>query len=236
MLVSDIISASLRKIGALSSGETIESTRQQEALKALQSMLRSWGSLSFHIVSSTKESATLSSGIESYTWGTGGSINSARPSILTGAYILQDGVSSPVDIITESVYRDISVKLTPGRPYAAFLHSTYPLATLYVYPVPDAVYTIYLDSFKPFTETSSFTLVTDTIAFPGVYEEPIIYNLAVRLAPEYGRSVPAEVVAIAASSYNDLIKLNAGNRIEPVKLCFPADYRYSYSVDTDAYR
>ena len=89
MLVSSLIGSSLRKIGALSSGETIETTRQAEALTALQSMLRSWGAVSSNVFATVKENHTLTAGIGTYTWGSGGDISSARPNQVTGAYILE---------------------------------------------------------------------------------------------------------------------------------------------------
>lgn len=238
MLVSTLINSSLRKIGALSSGETIETTRQQEALQALQSMLRQWGTLGINVFASVKESTTLVAGQYLYTWGTGGNITSTRPNQVLGAYVLDSSsVTHPVDIITEGKYRSISVKGTSSRPFALFFHPTYPLAELYLYPVPDSVETLYLDSFKPFTETGSFGLTTDTLSFPSSYEEAILYNLAIRLAPEYGKTVSAEVAAIAKTAYMDLVTLNSANQVEQVYILTPASSPYGarYSINSDSY-
>ena len=239
MLVFSLLSASLRKIGALSSGETIEATRQAEALIALQSMLRSWGAVNINIFATVKENYTLTAGTGSYTWGSGGSVSTARPNQVTGAYILESGVTAhSVDIITEGVYRGISAKNTAGIPYYLFFYPSYPLATLYLYPVPDSAYVLYLDSFKPFTETGSFGLATDTISFPSYYEEAIIYNLAIRLAPEYGKTVSSEVAVIAKASLDNLINVNASSRVEPVYVRIPASgcYGVGYSINSDSYK
>ena len=239
MLVSSLISSSLRKIGALSSGETIETTRQAEALTALQSMLRSWGATSSNIFATVKESHTLTAGTGVYTWGSGGDISSTRPNQVTGAYILESGTTThPVDIITEGSYRGISVKTTTGLPYSLFFYSNYPLASVYLYPVPDSAYVLYLDSYKPFAETGSFGLVTDTIVFPSYYEEAIIYNLAIRLAPEYGKSVSSEVGVIAKTALDTLINANVSGRVEQIYLRIPASGSYGagYSINTDSYR
>ena len=238
MLVSNLISSSLRKIGALSSGETIETTRQAEALTALQSMLRSWGAVSANVFATVKESHTLTSGTGTYTWGSGGDISTARPNQVTGAYILEDGTTTyPVNIVPEGTYRAISVKSTTGIPGSLFFYSSYPLATLYIYPVPDAAYVLYLDSFKPFTEASSFGLVTDTLSFPSYYEEAIIYNLAIRLAPEYGKTVSTEVGAIAKSSFDSLLNANTSGRVEQIYIRVPGSLPYGtrYSINSDSY-
>lgn len=241
MLVADLLSSSLRKIGALSSGEIIEPTRQAEALSALQSMLRSWGAMSLNVFASIKENITLTPTKFLYTWGTGGDINTARPNQVLGAYVLEGsgstGVTHPVDIISEGKYRTISVKGTTSRPFALFFHPTYPLGEVYLYPVPDTAEGLYLDSFKPFVETGSFGLVTDTLVFPAYYEEPLIYNLAIRLAPEYGKTASAEVVAIAKQSKDDLNILNAANQVEELYILTPASSPYGarYSINSDSY-
>lgn len=238
MQVSTLIAASLRKIGGLSSGETIETTRQTEALYALQSMLRSWGAVSNYVFASVKESTTLTAGTATYTWGSGGAINSARPNQLIGAYILDSGsMTHPVDIISEGEYRTITDKTTSSRPDKIFLYPAFPLSTLYLHPVPSATETLYLDSYKPFTESSSFTLTTDEIDFPLYYEEPIIYNLAIRLAPEYGKSASVEVALIAKSSLDFLMILHAAGKVEPVFVLIPANAPYGagYSINSDSY-
>ncbi len=71
---------------------------------------------------------------------------------------------------------------------------------------------------KPFTEVSSFDDIASILSFPPNYEEPIIYNLAVRMAPEFGKTISAEVAAIAASGLEGLIQLNSGNQVEPIGL------------------
>jgi len=239
MLVSKLLESSLRKIGALSSGETIETARQVEALSALQSMLRSWGALSSNVFATVKENVTLTSGKSTYTWGSGGDITTARPNQVIGAYILDNsGTTHPVDLISEGRYRSISVKTNSSRPYSLFFHPSYPLGNIYLYPVPDKAETLYLDSFKPFTESGSFGLTTDMLVFPSYYEEPMIYNLAIRLAPEYGRAVLSEVALIAKISYADLVILNAANQVEPVyvRTAAKSPYGAGYSINTNSFR
>jgi len=235
MLVSTLINASLRKIGGLSSGETPETARQTEALEALQSMLRSWSSLKIRVFASVKESFILVPGTASYSWGIGGIISTARPNTLIGGFVRDSGdTDHPIIILSEGVYRILSLKVLVGRPTAVFYHPLYPEGYLYVYPVPEEAEVMWIDSLKPFTEASSFATVNDTLAFPPNYEEAIIYNLAIRLAPEYGKNVSAEVIVIADKSLRDLITLNAANQVEPVFIVVPGDSVWNrYSIQTD---
>lgn len=228
----------MRKLGALASGETPTSEEYADGLEALQVMLRSWAAEKIIVHASTKESFTLTSGTYLYTWGTGGTFSSVRPNQLTGAYILDSGGTSyPVELISEGRYRQITVKATSGRSYVLFFQPTFPLANVYLFPVPDAAESLYIDSVKPFTETSSFAAVTDTLVLPVNYEESVIYNLAVRLGPEFGKAVPVEVAAIAVSSFNRLITLNSSNQVEPVDITVPAGRTGGYyNIESDSYR
>ena len=238
MIVSSLIKSSMRKLGLTASGETPTSEEYADGLEALQVMLRSWAAEKIIVNASTKESFTLSGGTFLYTWGSGGTFNSARPNQLTGAYILDSaGVSHPVDIISEGRYRQITVKATIARPYALFFQPTFPLANIYLFPVPQDAESLYIDSLKPFTETSSFTAITDTLAFPVNYEEPLIFNLAVRFGSEFGKAVPVEVAVIAQKSFDRLTNLNSSNQVEPVDIIIPAGRAgRHYSINSDTCR
>jgi hypothetical protein len=238
MTVEELIRASLRKITAYASGESPTANELSDGLSALQSMLRRWASKKILVFASTKESFTLTAGTYLYTFGVGGTFNSARPYEVVGAYVLDGtGVTHGVDIISEGKYRSISVKGTASRPYALFFHPTYPLAEVYLYPVPDSGESLYIDSFKPFTETSSIDATTSTLAFPPNYEEALIYNLAVRLSSEFGKAVTIEVAALAESSYSDILHLNAANQMETVQIILPVSSPYGarYSINSDSY-
>lgn len=223
MIVSTLIKSALRKVGVLSSGENPETAREAETLEALQIMLRSWAQKRILVFASVKESFSLVSTQSLYTWGTGGNIITTRPHQLLGAFIRVSGTDYPVEIISEGRYRDISSKATVSRPEYLFYHPLYPLGAIYLYPTPQDAETMWLESLKPFTETSSFTTVSDVLSFPPNYEEAIVYNLALRLAPEYGVQMSAEAVAIAGNSYDSLVVLNASNQVEPISLSLPVD-------------
>ena len=234
MVVLDVLKASLKKIGQLESGRDILSVRQADALLDLQMMLRSWAQKQILVFASTKESFSLVATQASYTWGSSGNITTTRPHRLLGGFVKDSGnTDHPVKIISEREYRELSSKATSGRPDSMFLHPLFPLAYLYVYPTPDTGEVFYIDSLKPFTETSSFAAVTDEIDFPPNYEEAIVYNLAVRLAPEYEVSVSSEVVVIAKESYDSLIVLNSSNQVESIRLSLPiGNGRSSYNMNS----
>jgi len=237
MLVSTLVKSSMRKIGVLSAGEEPTSDTYATLLEALQVMLRSWAQKRILVFASTKESFSLVPTQSLYTWGVGGNITTTRPHKVLGAFVRDSSViDHPVGIISEGQYRDISSKATAGRPEYLFYHPLYPKGAIYLYPTPQDIETMWLDSLKPFTETSSFAAVTDTLAFPPNYEEPIIYNLALRIAPEYGVQMSAEAVRMANDGYDALIVLNASNQVEPITLSLPiVEGRGGYDINSDSY-
>ena len=147
-----------------------------------------------------------------------------------------ENITHPLDIISEGEYRSISSKATSSRPYAIFPLYSFPYITLSLYPVPDAAETLNLESLKPFTESSSFDSVDDTLQMPVNYEEPIIYNLAIRAAPEYGKAIPPSVALVARESYNRLTNRNASNQVEPVRTVLPVNATGGYSINSYTYR
>lgn len=238
MTAQDIIQAAMRKLVVYASGETPSANELADGLSALQSMLRKWAGKHVLVFASTKESVTLTPTQYLYTWGTGGYINTTRPYQVLGAYILDgSGTTHPVDLITEGKYRDIGVPNTTSRPYALFFHPTFPLAEVYLYPVPSDAEALYLDSFKPFTETSSFDSLNSTLSFPPNYEEAIIYNLAMRLADEFGKTISPTIVGLAKSGYEDILILNSANQVETINIITPASSPVGsrYSINSDSY-
>lgn len=234
MLVSEILNSAGRKLGLIASNESLTSFELTNSLNILQSMLRSWSAELINVHSTIAETKALVASTANYTWGTGGDIDSARPNKLLHASILDSATTTPIDIISEGEYSRISTKATEGTPRNIFVQYTYPLVNIYLYPTPDAIVTLNLSSVKPFAEASSFSAISDTLALPVIYEEPIIYNLAARMASEFGKVVPPNVVATANSSYTRLISLNAANYIEPIKMDFPVNPSSGYSIKSDS--
>jgi hypothetical protein len=232
MTVRTWLESSMKKLGLIAPREVANVDDLADCLQVAQSMLRLWASRSLVVFASSKDSKVLTPGTASYTWGVGGNIITPRPSKLLNAFI-RDSLNQdyPIALIPEMTYQGISNKTLGGRPDSLFYHPAYPLGVIYLYPVPDAAETLYIDSMQPFTETSSFTALTDVLAFPPSYEEPMIYGLALRIAPEFGKIVPVEVSKIAESSYETITSLNASNQVAVSSLGLPVGMKGGYSIE-----
>jgi len=187
-----LIKASLRVIGVIGTGETPTAEELTDGLQALQFMLRHWADKNIRIYYTVESSISLT-GAESYTIGTGGDINTSRPAGIRRVFSKdEDGYED------EMTFR---------------YNGGYPLGTIYV--DKNIIGTMYVESFKQFTEP---TVITSTISFPPGYDEAIKWNLAIRLAPEYGKEISSVVASLALSSLNDLESRNFNDQLRPVKV------------------
>jgi hypothetical protein len=234
MLVSEAINAAGRKLGVVVSGESMTDNQLADGLSALQAMLRSWAAEQINVFASVREEFTLTPGTYEYSLGeSAADFDTIRPNKILSGTIVEDDVTHYLDVIGSNKYNQVTLKTVQDTPYYLYPNYTFPNITLYFYPVPSTADTLTLESLKPFTETSSFTATSDTLSFPSHYEEAIIYNLAIRLAPEFSKPISNEVLGIAISSHKRITTLNSGNQTNEAVVIVPAGYRGSYSINSD---
>lgn len=198
--VRDLIKGSLRLLGAIAPGETPPADEQAEALLALNGLISSWSTESLTIFSRVREVFALTPGQQMRTLGVGGNFNTVRPMEIEQAGLLAGGVEMPVRILTFAEWSAISMKDTPSEiPYMIYVEWEFPLAKVYIYPVPSVANSLVLYSRKPLT---AFDSVNDTLSLPEGYERALRYNLAIELAPEYGKepTPKTEYIAIEAKA------------------------------------
>lgn len=209
MTVRDLIKGSLRLIGAISPGETPASVEEADALVALNDLLESWTVEGFLIYQTTREAFTLVGSQSNYTIGPSGTFNTTRPQSIQSATILDGTLEYPLEMITAKEYAEIKIKSTQSSiPQVLYASGSYPLDTLYLYPTPSIGNQIVLYSLKPI---SAFAAVSDVISMPSGFTRAIRYNLALDLAPEYGRDPSAIVAMTAQETKADLKRM----KIEP---------------------
>lgn len=206
--VQTLIKAALRAIGVIASGETPTAAELEDGRESMQFMLENWSARNIRLFYT--EQLTLSaSGSESYTVGTGGDINTTWPSAIRGARTA-DGI---VKIIDEATYRQYRVNNSVGPVGYIWYNPKYPLG--YLYPWPLSSDTIYIDALVPLTNPSA---LTTSMVFSPPYNDPVKWNLAVRMAPEYGKEVSQTVAALAISSLEAIESRNFSNQINASRL------------------
>jgi hypothetical protein len=203
-----VIQASFRLIGVLAQGETPNASEGADALSRLNLMLAQWSIERINIFTKRRDTHVLVAGTQSYTIGTGGAINVPRPVKLDMAKILQsNGLESDLEILkTREEWEAIPEKVVSAvQPLKLFDDFGYPLSTLYLWPKPSGTPTLILVSWS---QLASFAALGDTFDMPPGYQQAIEYNLAILLAPEYGRPIDAAVASIAGSSRSSIAQKN----------------------------
>ena len=192
-MAQTLIRAALRAIGVIAPGETPTADEEQDGLQALKFMLRHWSDRNIRIYV-TEENSVALSGAESYTIGpSGGAITTTLPAGIKRVFTKDPGGSEI----------DVNYRYNAG----------FPLGTLYVSKYLSG--TLYVESWKQLTNP---TVITSTVLFPPGYDEAIKWNLALRLAPEYGREPSPIVVSMALAALNDIETRNFSEQITPVRL------------------
>lgn len=206
----ELVTAALKKLGVIAPGESLASAEAVDALAELNRMISSWSNESLLIHAVVRETPlTLTVSDATYTMGTAGSFTN-RPQSIDSALIRDEtsspAVEYPVRLLTLDEYTAIPAKDSEADyPTDLYDDGGYPLRTLTLYPVPSAAHKLVLFTKRILTEIA--TLDTSLSVPPG-YEDAMVYGLAIRLAPEYGKTVSQEVALIATESKANIKRAN----------------------------
>lgn len=199
-----LITGALRLIGVIAEGETPSANTIGDALSALNDMLDSWSNESLIAFPVLREAFALSAaGLhQTYSWGAGGTLNSACPMRIKNALIQLTGSSPaielPLEILNQDQYAHVVLKtLQSNFPLYCYIDDAYPSRSVNVWPVPtDSTNSLVFYSVKPLT----LAALNTALSVPPGYLRAMRFNLAVELAPEFGKTVPEAVLGIAMES------------------------------------
>ena len=224
----ELIKASLRAINAIATGETPTASEMADGLEALKIMLRSWSSDNMMVYSIVFDTLAMT-GAYSYTIGSGGDVDTEWPVDIKGAVVDTD---YQVDMIGEAKYRSLSRSpaMASYGATARFLcyNPVYPLGVLY--PAPKGGSSMVISSLKALSDPAT---LTTSVAFPTSYDAAIKWNLAVDLAPEFGKEPSGIVVARAQQTKRIIQSKNAAMQINAVDLSAIGRNYGSYDINGD---
>lgn len=216
-----LIKASLRAINAIATGETPTAAEMADGLEALKIMLRSWSGENIMVYSISQDTLTMT-GASSYTIGSGGDADTTWPVEIKGAVVDTD---YNLKIIGEARYRSLA-RESNTIPGYLYYNPVYPLGVLYPYGTGGS--SMVIDSLKALSDPA--TITTD-VAFPTSYDAAIKFNLAVHLAPEFGKQPSPLILKLAQDSKRVISSKNAANQINEVDLSgIGRRYEY-YNID-----
>jgi len=200
-----IINSAGRKIGVVSTGETMPAYEAQNALSALNSLL---GTLSVEggmVYTTVIEAFTLTSAA-SYTIGSGGDFNTARPIEIEAIFIREDGGDYPLAQVSAESYANVFTKTLSGIPEYFYYTNNNPLATIYLYPTPQSGTQLHMYSRKALT---AFADLDTNYNLPDGMQRMLEFNLAVDLAVDYEKEVSRTVKVEAMKSKKAVLVYNS---------------------------
>lgn len=206
----DIIKGSLRLLGVLASGEDPSSSELSDGLGSLNELVESWSNENLMVYADTEETLPLVGGQQSYSMGVGGDFDTVRPLNIYRARLQvtsqNPSYDLPLEIINLEQWSGTILKTTTSTyPTSLYIDDNYPLCNLKFWPIPSQIENVVLHSQKPLT---SFANGSDTVLLPPGYIRALKYNLAIDLAPEFGKEASMTVATVASESKASIKRLN----------------------------
>lgn len=192
-----IIKRALRLIGVLASGEELPAHELTDGVEALNDMMDSWNTEKLIIFALARNTFTLTGGQNPHTLGPAGDLDAPRPQrIDEGLVYLSGGTLGsnevPLKVYDAAHWGAILDKTQSGIPWILYYDSAFPLGNVWLYSKPDAAYTLILYQEQMLAQVFMDSVTSDILLPPG-YKEALTHNLAIRLAPEYGKEIPLAV-------------------------------------------
>jgi len=185
----DIVEQALLRLTVLAAGEAMAAEDASNGLRSLNNLIDEWGTEKLTIHSETRSTFTITE-TASFTVGSGGDCSIVWPRYIEHIRY-QDTATDPdeefpLSILTDDAWAGITQKaLTAARPDRAYYNPTYPLGTLYLWPIPtdsNLEGVIYAK-----TAIVELTTLDTAISLPPGYRSFMITALAWELQGEYGK-------------------------------------------------
>lgn len=232
--IKSVIDQALRKLRLVAAGEQADPTEYADGLMTLRQMLDTWSLEDLLIPFHPTEAFALDPQRYFYSVGSFGDWDTVRPEQVLSLRI-QDAGGQSYPLVEQGLRaRELQANVQIGRPsvYMVQRDARFVFIEFNCYPEPGL--TALLTTLKPFNVTaldnfdttfdpatepqtiwpSGFTLtgIQTAIDFPPGYEQAIVSNLAIHMAPEYGREAPPTVIGEAANA-KTLIKRRNKRRL-----------------------
>ena len=212
-----IVDRAMRLIGALESGESATATEGADVLIALNSMIESWQTERLYVYALVDTALTLTPSDGSYTVGPTGNFNlTPRPSKIENIFIRDSDIDYPITLVDQDRWFAIPDKtVTSDIPEFAYYEPTLATGTLLLWPIPNSANSLHLVTW---TTLGTLSTLGTTVTLPQGYERALTYNLAVEIAPEFGKEVSQTVMQSAIESKANIKRANQRGMIAYTEL------------------
>ncbi len=183
-----IIEDALKELGVLADGESATTTMLNDGLRSLNRLMELLSNEQSFAYTPSLVTMALT-GQASFTIGaTGADVTDDRPIAVETAWVDRATLSYPVTVIDNQKWDSIVFKTAAGaNPTVIWYEPTYPNGIVHIWPISTGCAL----NLRVLNSVVSFAALSTTLAMPLGYEEALVKNLAVNIAPQF----PAVVVS-----------------------------------------
>lgn len=195
--VRDLIQRSMRVATILGAGDPMDPNDAADGLLSLNQMLDAWQAERLFCYALTEQTFAMPAATASVTIGPLGDIDVAvRPPRIEYAFTRDSqNVDRPLGIVPDEVWAGITIKnLGNAFPSALYYVPSYPLGVANLWQLPVAGLTLHLGLWTILTE---YATLEELVELPPGYEDALVFSLAERFCPEYGRTIPRDLERLA---------------------------------------
>jgi hypothetical protein len=207
----DIVNLALKTANVVGVGQSSLPEDINDCFNMLNMMIAQWQRRRY-MVYNLKTVSITATGATSYTIGLGQQFNTERPAKIEAAFIrMQGGSNLPVDyplqvLRAKEDYDRISIKTLNAFPQYVFYDSTFPVGNIFVWPVPNNQYQIFL---TVMTQLQAFQNLSEVIVMPAEYLDAMQWNLADRILTIYGLPENPKITRYAEVSMRAIMENNS---------------------------
>jgi hypothetical protein len=177
------------------------------AVRVANRMLDSWSAQKLAIAGLKYAATYALTGAASYTIGPTATFNTTRPMKIKSASVIDvSGAKKDARVVPAEAFDKITDLTRTGLYIEDLTYDAgFPIATIRVTPMP-AAGTLALWTYEQFTD---FVNLTDTLALPPGFEEPLAFCLSERLMISFGKTPRPDLIAVARESKMAIASLMA---------------------------
>lgn len=197
-----IVTDALKEICVLAEGDTPTASMSNDALRQLNrfcDLISNEQSFAYYPSLSQR---TLT-GESSFTIGPTGDVVVARPIKIETAFLDRQGITYPVRVVDNQIFDSIVYKGATGANTAyLWYEATEPNGIVHLWPLCSGV-TLNL---RTINQVANFAALNTDLTLPPGYEEALVKNLAVMIAPQYPAGVLSPLTVKAAKNAMRIIQ------------------------------
>lgn len=206
-----LVKDAMKLIGALAQGEEPTAGEFEDGFNRLNELVDYWATQRLTQQTILRTVVDIVADQVSYTVGSGGDVDIARPEYVDDVRLLYT-TSDPENEqglvrLTDQDWQRVALKaMTNTQPTAWYYRNTMPTGTLYLWPIPDNS----TNDFVVYTPTAltQFAAQSTSYTLAPAYARALRINLAVTLAPEFGRTLDPLILLQANEALGSLKRLN----------------------------